>query len=164
MMDMLAVTVQLPIHLVLLSLGDVAIMLGFIRTQLICDFTIRLLVAHFLVGVNLAILYTIINTILLVLQALVDFIHARMSWNIGIGGLCESSRGGEAATGDECRSERYNNTIVHINPFFRICLLSVYQTIDLMMLLYMGYHYQKMSKTLQFFNSHRYHDSYSYVA
>jgi len=93
--DAAAVLVQGFVEVVLLGLGEVAAVLGFVGAFALGDVGVMLFVAGFLLGVDLAVGDDVLNAVLLVVQALVDFVDARMVGDRGgLGGLRQSGSGG----------------------------------------------------------------------
>jgi hypothetical protein len=82
--DTIAVPVQRPVQVPLLVLGQVATVLGFIATLSLLDVGEMLIVAGFLLGIDLAVGDAVIDPILLVIETLIDFVYPRMTGDCGV--------------------------------------------------------------------------------
>ncbi len=83
-MDTRTVLVQRLVQMLVFRLGEMTTVLGFVGAFTLGDVGVVLLVARFLLGVNLAIGHAFLDAVLLIIQALINLIYAWMTGHIRI--------------------------------------------------------------------------------
>ncbi|MFA6231613.1 MAG: hypothetical protein WC617_15795 [Rhodanobacter sp.] len=94
-----------PIEILVLAPGQVAMVSGLVDARAPGDAGIVLLIANFLPGIDLSVGHASLGAALLVVQSLVYFIDARMTWYGRIGGRLRHDSAGSKCSGENARDQ-----------------------------------------------------------